>query len=138
MSRRRLLVFRSSAESFFYILRKNDRFVRFYAMQSIIFGGVWIRPTSFPGRSCTPSLAVRPGNRRFLLFWGLVSVICAPRFLAIPIITIVKASTNVRWDIPYIGPIAHKLIDGTVVKETGEAVAGKRACCRRGGPGWND
>ena len=26
----------------FYILEKNDRFVRFYAMQSIIFGGVWI------------------------------------------------------------------------------------------------
>src|SRR6478672_4373957 len=25
----------------FYILEKEDRFVRFYAMQSIIFGGVW-------------------------------------------------------------------------------------------------
>ena len=26
----------------FYILEKRNRFVRFYAMQSIIFGGVWI------------------------------------------------------------------------------------------------
>src|SRR6476659_8696965 len=25
----------------FYILEKNDRFVRFYAMQSIIFGAAW-------------------------------------------------------------------------------------------------
>ena len=25
----------------FYILEKHDQFVRFYAMQSIIFGGVW-------------------------------------------------------------------------------------------------
>src|SRR5438045_8322341 len=25
----------------FYIIEKNDRFVRFYAMQSIIFGGIW-------------------------------------------------------------------------------------------------
>src|SRR5258705_11562579 len=26
----------------FYVLEKRDSFVRFYAMQSIIFGGVWI------------------------------------------------------------------------------------------------
>src|SRR3712207_5999213 len=26
----------------FYVLEKHDRFVRFYAMQSIIFGGAWI------------------------------------------------------------------------------------------------
>src|ERR1700753_2403600 len=25
----------------FYLLEKHDQFVRFYAMQSIIFGGVW-------------------------------------------------------------------------------------------------
>ena len=25
----------------FYILEKHDQFVRFYAMQSIIFGGAW-------------------------------------------------------------------------------------------------
>src|SRR5919112_4671655 len=25
----------------FYILEKQDQFVRFYAMQSIIFGGIW-------------------------------------------------------------------------------------------------
>src|SRR5260370_28635389 len=26
----------------FYVLEKHDRFVRFYAMQSIIFGGAWL------------------------------------------------------------------------------------------------
>src|SRR3954468_14606412 len=26
----------------FYVLEKHDQFVRFYAMQSIIFGGAWI------------------------------------------------------------------------------------------------
>src|SRR4249920_4238859 len=26
----------------FYIVEKHDRFVRFYAMQSIIFGGAWL------------------------------------------------------------------------------------------------
>src|SRR5215210_2153212 len=26
----------------FYVLEKRDQFVRFYAMQSIIFGGAWI------------------------------------------------------------------------------------------------
>ena len=26
----------------FYVLEKHDQFVRFYAMQSIIFGGAWV------------------------------------------------------------------------------------------------
>jgi uncharacterized membrane protein len=29
-------------------------------------------------------------------------------FLVILIVTIIKAFTNVQWDIPYIGPIARK------------------------------
>ena len=34
-------------------------------------------------------------------------------FLVILIVTIIKAFTNVRWDIPYIGPIARKQIGET-------------------------
>ena len=33
--------FRWSGGLIFYILEKQDQFVRFYAMQSIIFGGIW-------------------------------------------------------------------------------------------------
>jgi uncharacterized membrane protein len=40
----------------FYIVEKHDGFVRFYAMQSIIFGGAWLL-LILPPLSCTQSLA---------------------------------------------------------------------------------
>ena len=73
----------------FYVLEKHDSFVRFYAMQSIIFGGAWV------------------------LFW-IVYALVSVAFLVIFIITMVKAFTNVRWEIPYLGQMARK--------QTGEAV----------------
>ena len=96
----------------FYILEKNDRFVRFYAMQSIIFGGVWILFNIVSAIMHAIFWSV-PGIGGFLaVLWGLVSLFVHLAFLVILIITIVKAFTNVRWDIPYIGPIARKQIDG--------------------------
>src|ERR1700751_2303286 len=96
----------------FYIVEKHDSFVRFYAMQSIIYGGAWLL---------------------FYIVWSVILAILAPipvvgwiiaiplwiiwalihiAFLVIMIITIVKALTGVRWDIPYVGPIARKQVEG--------------------------
>jgi uncharacterized membrane protein len=36
-------------------------------------------------------------------------------FLVIWILATVKAFTNVRWEIPYIGPMASKQVDGAAV-----------------------
>lgn len=97
----------------FYILEKNDRFVRFYAMQSIIFGGVWVLFNIVSAIMHAIFLAT-PGIGGFLsILWGLVALFVHLAFLVILIISIIKAFTNVRWDIPYIGPIARKQIDGT-------------------------
>jgi uncharacterized membrane protein len=98
----------------FYILEKNDRFVRFYAMQSIIFGGVWVLFNIVSAIIHAVFWSV-PGIGGFLAaLWGLVALFVHLAFLVILIITIIKAFTNVRWDIPYIGPIARKQIDETV------------------------
>jgi uncharacterized membrane protein len=97
----------------FYILEKNDSFVRFYAMQSIIFGGVWIL---FNILATIVSLIFSsvPGIGGFLaVLWGLITMLVHLGFLIILVITIIKAFTNVRWDIPYIGPIARKQIGET-------------------------
>ena len=94
----------------FYILEKHDQFVRFYAMQSIIFGGVWILFNIVSAIVHAIFWAV-PGIGGFLaVLWGLVALFVHLAFLVILIITIVKAFTNVRWDIPYFGPIARKQI----------------------------
>src|SRR5207249_3790721 len=76
----------------FYILEKHDPFVRFYAMQSIIFGCAWFL---------------------FNIVSAIVAALVHLVFLVIMIITIVKAFTGVRWDIPYIGPVARRQVEST-------------------------
>ena len=94
----------------FYILEKHDQFVRFYAMQTIIFGGVWFL---FNLASWILQLifAVIPIVGWALAgFWIFVSALVHLGLFVIMIIAMVKAFSGVRWDIPYIGPIARKQI----------------------------
>src|SRR6478736_5265043 len=99
----------------FYILEKNDRFVRFYAMQSIIFGGAWILfwiVFSIAHAILTPIPAIGLFFAVLLwIIWALVSL----GFLVLFIVTVVKAFTGVRWEIPYIGPMARKQMEGGAV-----------------------
>ena len=98
----------------FYILEKTDSFVRFYAMQSIIFGGIWFlfNLVSWILRGIFWSFPVVGGV--FAAMWLFLSALVHLALLVIMIIAMVKAFTGVRWDIPFVGPIARK--------QTGEAV----------------
>ena len=99
----------------FYILEKHDGFVRFYAMQSIIFGGAWILFAivySIAHAILTPIPAIGLFFAVLLwIIWALVSI----GFLVLFIVTVVKAFTGVRWEIPYIGPMACKQMEGGAV-----------------------
>ncbi len=93
----------------FYLLEKHDSFVRFYAMQSIIFGAVWflfsyiVFPILHGLFASIPAVgAVLGGLIALLGFFVQIA------FLVILIIAIIKAFTGVRWDIPYVGPLARK------------------------------
>ena len=97
----------------FYILEKRDGFVRFYAMQSIIFGAAWLL-FGVGWRIVYGILASIPAIGwlfAFLLWliWAVVNV----GFLVVLIIAILKAFSGVRWDMPWIGPTARKQVDGT-------------------------
>ena len=92
----------------FYILEKHDTFVRFYAMQSIILGAAWLV-------FCIAAMIVHgvfsaiPGIGGILVFfWQVIVALVYIVFLVLWIVAMVKAFTNVRWEIPYIGPIARK------------------------------
>lgn len=97
----------------FYILEKRNGFVRFYAMQSIIFGGVWFLfyiVASIIGLI----LSKVPAIGEFLQgLWNLVIMLAYLGYVVIWVIATVKAFTNVRWEIPYIGPMARKQVEGT-------------------------
>ncbi len=99
----------------FYLLEKRDSFVRFYAMQSIIFGAAWIL-FGIVWRIVFAILAGIPGIGiifAFLLWliWAVVNL----SFLIVLIVAIVKAFSGVRWDIPWIGPVARRQMDGVAL-----------------------
>jgi uncharacterized membrane protein len=99
----------------FYVLEKRDGFVRFYAMQSIIFGGAWLL-FNIVYTIVHVIFASVPAVGVFLsLLWGLVGMLVHLAFVVIWIIATVKAFTNVRWDIPYVGAMARKQFEGTAV-----------------------
>ena len=94
----------------FYVLEKQDQLVRFYAMQSIILGGVfvlcWIVYSIVFGiLTSIPAIGFVFGII-LSVAWALIRV----AFVVVWIIATVKAFTGVRWDIPYVGPIARKQV----------------------------
>src|SRR2546430_3850204 len=97
----------------FYILEKRDSLVRFYAMQSIIFGCAWFL-FNIVSAVVHAVFGAIPGIGGILVFfWAVIAALVHLAFLVIMIITIVKAFTGVRWDIPYVGPIARKQVEGS-------------------------
>jgi uncharacterized membrane protein len=82
-------------------------------MQSIILGGAWLLfciAASIVGLIFR-SIPLIAGVLDF--FWGIIIAIVYIAFLVLWIIATVKAFTNVRWEIPYIGPIARKQMGET-------------------------
>jgi uncharacterized membrane protein len=83
-------------------------------MQSIIFGAAWLL-FGIAWRIVYSILAFIPAIGWVFaillwLIWAAVNVV----FLVVLIIAIMKAFSGVRWDIPWIGPIARKQVDGTL------------------------
>ncbi|MEY2531460.1 MAG: hypothetical protein QOI96_1545 [Verrucomicrobiota bacterium] len=98
----------------FYILEKQNGFVRFYAMQSIIFGGAWFL-FNIASMIVHMIFGSVPVIGPFLyLLWSLVAMLVQVAFLVVWIVATVKAFTNVRWEIPYVGPMARKQMSEAV------------------------
>ena len=94
----------------FYLIEKRDGFVRFYAMQSIIFGAAWLL-FNILSSILHAILWSIPGIGGFLgALWLFVSAVIHLGLFIIMIITMIKAFSGSRWDIPYIGPIARKQV----------------------------
>ncbi len=97
----------------FYVLEKRDSFVRFYAMQSIIFGGAWIMFDIIYRIVHSIFSSIPAIGGLFVVLWALVWALVSIAFLVVFIITVVKAFLGHRWEIPYIGPMARNQVDGT-------------------------
>lgn len=92
----------------FYILEKHDRFVRFYAMQSIIFGGIWFLFAVISHIFGAILWSIPVAGVVFGALWAFLAAVVQLGFLVIMVIAMVKAFSGVRWDIPFVGPLARK------------------------------
>ncbi len=94
----------------FYLLEKRDSFVRFYAMQSIIFGGAWLL-FNILSAILHGILWSIPGIGPFFgTLWTFLAAVVHLALFIIMIIAMVKAFSGLRWDIPYVGPMARKQV----------------------------
>ena len=96
----------------FLVLEKKNAFVRFWAMQSVFFGGVAI------AISILIQIAALILGHIPILGW-LMAVLLAfagmafgLAMLIVWIISIIKAFSNVEWEIPYVGKLARKQLAG--------------------------
>src|SRR5215475_6395236 len=99
----------------FYILEKHDTFVRFYAMQSIVFGVAWFLFKVVDVIVRMVFWAIPGIGGILVFFWAIIAALVHIAFLVIMVITMVKAFTGVRWEIPYIGPVARRQMEGGTV-----------------------
>jgi uncharacterized membrane protein len=96
----------------FYILEKRNSFVRFYAMQSIIFGGAWFLFNIVSAVVHAVFGAIPAIGGILVFFWAIIAALIQIAFIVFWIIATVKAFTGVRWEMPYIGPMARKQVEG--------------------------
>ena len=96
----------------FLILEKRNAFVRFWAMQSVFFGGAVIG-FSILSQIAALVLAHIPirGWLVIFLLW-ILGMIVGVVSLVIWIIAIIKAFSNIEWEIPILGKLARKQLAG--------------------------
>ena len=93
----------------FLILEKNSSFVRFHALQSIVFGVIWI--------IFWIALSVISGVVPVLgwIVGFLISIVAGLGGLVLWLLLMYKAYQGQEWEMPIAGPIARKQMRGVTV-----------------------
>jgi uncharacterized membrane protein len=98
----------------FLVLERKDRFVRFYAVQSILLGVVALM-VSVAGEVVRFIFSHIPliGGVLNGGLW-LISAAFSLAWFVVYVVLIVKAFTGKEWEIPYLGHIARKQTGGRI------------------------
>jgi uncharacterized membrane protein len=88
----------------FLILEKKDQFVRFYAMQSVFLGGLWVVFSI----GVEIVYAMLHGIPLIGTFLWLVSIVLRLIIFVVWVMMVFKAFTNKEWEIPYLGKLARQ------------------------------
>ncbi len=98
----------------FWFLEKCDPFVRFYAMQSIIYGLAWFVFNIVSNLLHLILLSIPVVGGFFAAIWWFIAAIANLGVFLLMIIAMIKAFSGSRWDIPYVGPMARKYTGETI------------------------
>ncbi len=94
------------------VLERENRFVRFYAMQSLVFGLAWI-VLGIALMIASVILGLIPILGPVLaVILGILSSLLFLVLLVIWVFQIYKAFTGAEWEMPFLGPIARNLQEG--------------------------
>ena len=97
----------------FLVLEKKDKFVRFWAMQSVFLGGLSLA-VSIVVRIAHLVFEFIPWIGKVLIFvTGIANMLFGLASLIVYIICIVKAFSNQEWEIPWLGKLARKQLEQT-------------------------
>jgi len=77
-------------------------------MQSIVFGAAWLFFNIVSKILLAIFGSIPAIGGLLVFFWAIIAAIVHIAFVVLWIIATVKAFTGVRWEIPYVGPIARK------------------------------
>ncbi len=94
----------------FWFVEKRDSFVRFYAMQSIIFGAAWLLFWLASAILSGILSSIPAIGGFFATVWNLIAALIYLALFIIMVIAMIKAFSGARWDIPYVGPIARRQV----------------------------
>ncbi|HEY3901838.1 MAG TPA: DUF4870 domain-containing protein [Chthoniobacter sp.] len=98
----------------FLVLEKKDKFVRFHAMQAVVLGGVAVVfYVALEFISWIVSHIAFLGGLLVLLL-NLVGMLVGLAYVALIVVTAVKAFAGKEWEIPYLGKIARDQLAGRV------------------------
>ena len=99
----------------FLVLEKKNAFVRFWAMQSVFFGGAVIAYSIVTQIAAFVLAHIPILGWLVILLLGILSMIVGVVSLVVWIITIIKAFSNVEWEIPFLGKLARKQLAGGAI-----------------------
>ncbi|MDB6172911.1 MAG: hypothetical protein JWL59_2222 [Chthoniobacteraceae bacterium] len=92
----------------FLLLDRKNPYVRFYSMQSILFGCAWFVLTVVLRVSKEVLLEIPLLGKLLSMGFSIISAVVVLGALALYVVQIWKAFSGKEWEVPYLGPLARK------------------------------